>query len=52
MRAACMADPSCLPDVLRAFNFVIATYERKAAAQIAQTGRRRSKSLIQPRDPR
>jgi hypothetical protein len=32
MRAACMADPACPPDVLRAFNSVIAEYERKAAA--------------------
>ena len=32
MRAACMADPACPPDVLRAFNSVIAEYERNAAA--------------------
>jgi hypothetical protein len=32
MRAACMADPACPSDVLRAFNSVIAEYERKAAA--------------------
>lgn len=32
MRAACMADPGCPPDVLRAFNLVIADYEREAAA--------------------
>jgi hypothetical protein len=32
MRAACMADLGCPPDALRAFNLVIADYERKAAA--------------------
>ena len=32
MRAACMADPGCPPDALRAFNLVIADYERKVAA--------------------
>ena len=32
MRAACMTDPGCPPDALRALNLVIAEYERKAAA--------------------